>query len=85
MNNGTVKSGQVAGSVMHNTAGTVMKTAGIGAGASFAHDMFTSGVMGGTTKALLGASSPGMMASGAMGGIGGLGGQSGSTKSPTKK
>ena len=74
MHNGTVKSGQVAGSVMHNTAGTVMKTAGIGAGASFAHDMFTSGVMGGTTKALLGMSSPGMMASGMFGGIGGLGG-----------
>lgn len=29
MNNGTVKSGQVAGSVIHNTAGTIMKTAGI--------------------------------------------------------
>ncbi len=79
MNNGTVKSGQVAGSVIHNTAGTVMKTAGIGAGASFAHDMFTSGVMGGTTKALLGMSSPGMMASGMMGGIGGLGGLVGAT------
>ena len=74
MNNGTVKSGQVAGSVIHNTAGTVMKTAGIGAAGSFAHDMFTGGVMSGTTKALLGASSPGMMASGMMGGIGGLGG-----------
>ena len=74
MNNGTVKSGQVAGSVMHNTAGTVMKTAGIGAAGSFAHDMFTGGVMSGATKALLGASSPGMMASGMMGGIGGLGG-----------
>ena len=79
MNNGTVKSGQVAGSVIHNTAGTVMKTAGIGAAGSFAHDMFTSGVMGGTTKALLGASSPGMMASGMMGGIGGLGGLVGAT------
>ena len=79
MNNGTVKSGQVAGSVIHNTAGTVMKTAGIGAAGSFAHDMFTSGVMGGATKALLGASSPGMMASGMMGGIGGLGGLVGAT------
>ena len=79
MNNGTVKSGQVAGSVMHNTAGTIMKTAGIGAAGSFAHDMFTSGVMGGTTKALLGASSPGMMASGMMGGVGGLGGLVGAT------
>ena len=79
MNNGTVKSGQVAGSVMHNTAGTIMKTAGIGAAGSFAHDMFTGGVMGGTTKALLGMSSPGMMASGMMGGIGGLGGLVGAT------
>jgi hypothetical protein len=79
MNNGTVKSGQVAGSVMHNTAGTVMKTAGIGAAGSFAHDMFTGGVMGGTTKALLGMSSPGMMASGMFGGIGGLGGLVGAT------
>ena len=79
MNNGTVKSGQVAGSVMHNTAGTVMKTAGIGAAGSFAHDMFTGGVMSGATKALLGASSPGMMASGMMGGIGGLGGLVGAT------
>ena len=79
MNNGTVKSGQVAGSVIHNTAGTIMKTAGIGAAGSFAHDMFTGGVMGGTTKALLGMSSPGMMASGMMGGIGGLGGLVGAT------
>ena len=79
MNNGTVKSGQVAGSVIHNTAGTVMKTAGIGAAGSFAHDMLTGGVIGGTTKALLGASSPGMMASGMMGGIGGLGGLVGAT------
>lgn len=79
MNNGTVKSGQVAGSIMHNTAGTIMKTAGIGAAGSFAHDMFTGGVMGGTTKALLGMSSPGMMASGMMGGIGGLGGLVGAT------
>jgi len=64
---------------MHNTAGTIMKTAGIGAAGSFAHDMFTSGVMGGTTKALLGMSSPGMMASGMFGGIGGLGGLVGAT------
>lgn len=79
MNNGTVKSGQVAGSVIHNTAGTIMKTAGIGAAGSFAHDMFTGGVMSGATKALLGASSPGMMASGMFGGIGGLGGLVGAT------
>lgn len=79
MNNGTVKSGQVAGSVIHNTAGTIMKTAGIGAAGSFVHDMFTGGVMGGTTKALLGMSSPGMMASGMFGGIGGLGGLVGAT------
>lgn len=72
--NGNVKSGQVAGSVMHNTTGTIMKTAGLGAAGSFAYDMFNGGVMGGTTKALLGMSSPGMLASNMAGGVGGLGG-----------
>lgn len=79
MHNGTVKSGQVAGSVMHNTAGTIMKTAGLGAAGSFALDMFNGGVMGGTTKALLGMSSPGMALTGMTGGIGGLGGLIGAT------
>lgn len=79
MYNGTVNARQAAPSMMHKTAGTVMKTAGIGAAGSFALDMFNGGVMGGTTKTLLGMSSPGMMASGMTGGIGGLGGLVGAT------
>ena len=43
---------------------------GVGGGALFAHDMFTTGTMGGLTKGLFGLSNPGMLAAMPFGGMG---------------
>ena len=79
MHSQSVKPGQVAPSILNNTLKSGMKLAGVGAGASFAHDMFTTGIMGGLTKGLLGASNPGMLAAMPFGGMGGISGALGLT------
>ena len=79
MHSQSVKPGQVAPSILNNTLKSGMKLAGVGAGASFAHDMFTTGTMGGLTKGLLGASNPGMLAAMPFGGMGGISGAMGLT------
>ena len=79
MHSQSVKPGQVAPSILNNTLKSGMKLAGVGAGASFANDMFTTGTMGGLTKGLFGLSNPGMLAAMPFGGMGGISGAMGLT------